>query len=152
MGNRLFSFGSVRFYGKMQKSPEGYVLSAAHILHAVASCPAPERMATLRKGPLTARLDAYLSDHFTQKPGPDTTARTPDIGRTQLYTVSNSRAAAERISASALCVSLWQKGCSPSERTCLLRKSLLSAALRNITASAPYLRARPALPRTHTGE
>ncbi len=75
---------------RSQPIPEGYVLSAAHILHAVASCLTLERMATLREEPLAARLDAYLSVHFTQRPDSDTIARALGIGRTQLYAVSNS--------------------------------------------------------------
>ncbi len=67
---------------------QSYVRSAAQILNAVASYLILERMATLREDPLAARLDAYLTAHFTEKLNAAAIARTLGIGRTQLYELS----------------------------------------------------------------
>ena len=67
---------------------QSYVRSAAQILNAVASYLILERMATLREDPLAARLDAYLTAHFTEKLNAAGIARTLGIGRTQLYELS----------------------------------------------------------------
>ncbi|MBO4356335.1 MAG: PocR ligand-binding domain-containing protein [Clostridia bacterium] len=42
---------------------ENYIRSAAHILHAVASCLIMERMAVLKEDMLAVRLDAYIAAH-----------------------------------------------------------------------------------------
>lgn len=65
-----------------------YVQSATQILHAVASYLILERMATLREDKLAVRLDAYVSQHFTEDlKVPQICARL-EIGRTQLYKLS----------------------------------------------------------------
>lgn len=67
---------------------EGYIRSAAHILHAVASYLVLERMATLKEGLLPARLDAYLSAHFTERINAVSISEHLGIGKTQLYELS----------------------------------------------------------------
>lgn len=65
-----------------------YVRSATQILLAVASYLVMERMATLQTDHLAARIDEYLSLHFTER------LKAPDlcqhfrIGKTQLYQLS----------------------------------------------------------------
>lgn len=65
-----------------------YVQSATQILHAVASYLILERMATLREDMLAVRLDAYLSQHFTEELKVPQICAHLEIGRTQLYKLS----------------------------------------------------------------
>lgn len=67
---------------------DSYVRSAAHILHAVASYLILERMATLKEDMLAARLDAYLSAHFTEHLNAVQISEDMGIGKTQLYELS----------------------------------------------------------------
>ncbi len=64
---------------------EAYVRSAAKILHAVASYLILERMATLKEDLLPAQLDAYLSEHFTERINAVSISEHLGIGKTQLY-------------------------------------------------------------------
>lgn len=64
---------------------EDYVRSAARILHATASYLILERMATLREDSDAARLDAYLSAHFTQPLPAETVCEALSLSRSQLY-------------------------------------------------------------------
>lgn len=68
-----------------QPIDEGYIRSAAQILHAVASYLILERMATLKEGLLPAQLDAYLSAHYTEKINAAMISEHLGIGKTQLY-------------------------------------------------------------------
>jgi len=68
--------------------PEAYVRSAAHILHAVASYLIMERMASLKEDLLAARLDAFVSAHYTEKLTASSLCRSLGIGKTQLYQLS----------------------------------------------------------------
>ena len=79
---------------------EDYVRSAAHILRAVAATLISERMATLKEDVLAARLDAYLSEHFTEKLSAVSIAKALGIGKTQLYELSHrlyDKGSAERV-------------------------------------------------------
>ena len=66
-----------------------YIKSAARILHATASYLVMEKLASLREDSAAAKLDAYLSAHFTEPITVDTICRTLDIGRSRLYKLSN---------------------------------------------------------------
>ena len=68
---------------------EHYVRSAAHILHAVASYLILERMASLQEDLLAARLDTYISGHFTEHLNAAKLAGILGIGKTQLYELSH---------------------------------------------------------------
>lgn len=67
---------------------EEYVRSAAHILHAVALFLIMERMAALKEDLLEARLDAYISDHYTEPLNAARLAGAMNIGKTQLYALT----------------------------------------------------------------
>ena len=64
---------------------EDYIRSAAQILRAVASYLILERMATLKEDLLPAQLDAYLSEHFTERINAVSISKHLGIGKTQLY-------------------------------------------------------------------
>lgn len=66
-----------------------YIRSAARILHATASYLVMEKLASLQEDSAAAKLDAYLSSHFTEPITVDTLCRTLDIGRSRLYKLSN---------------------------------------------------------------
>lgn len=66
-----------------------YIQSAARILHATASYLVMEKLASLREDSAAAKLDAYLSAHFTEPVTTETLCRTLDIGRSRLYKLSN---------------------------------------------------------------
>ena len=67
---------------------EGYVRSAAHILYAVASYLILDRMAVLNDEMLAARLDSYISAHFTEHINAEGLSEILGIGKTQLYAIS----------------------------------------------------------------
>ena len=67
---------------------ESTILSASHILHAVASYLIMERMAGLQEDKLAARLDAYLSAHYTEELNAASICKEMNIGKTQLYKLS----------------------------------------------------------------
>lgn len=67
---------------------ETHIRSAATILHAVASYLIMERMATLNEDVLAARLNSYLSAHYTEKLRAETIADYLGVGKTQLYDLS----------------------------------------------------------------
>ncbi len=66
-----------------------YIRSAARILHATASHLVQERMATLQEDSTAARLDAYLSTHYTEPVTPQLLCRELGIGRSKLYRLSD---------------------------------------------------------------
>lgn len=70
-----------------QVEPE-YVRSATQILLAVASYLVMERMATLQTDQLAVRIDEYLSAHFTQRMRASDLCQQFQIGKTQLYKLS----------------------------------------------------------------
>lgn len=70
-----------------QVSPD-YIRSAARILHATASYMVLERMATLKEDSAASRLDAYLSEHYTQPITAELLCQKLNIGRTRLYKLS----------------------------------------------------------------
>ena len=65
-----------------------YVLSATQILLAVASYLVMERMATLQTDRLAVQIDEYLSAHFTERLRAPDLCRHFQIGKTQLYKLS----------------------------------------------------------------
>lgn len=66
-----------------------YIHSAARILHATASHLVQERMATLQEDSTAARLDAYLSAHYTEGFTSQDLCQRLNIGRSKLYKLSN---------------------------------------------------------------
>lgn len=65
-----------------------YIQSAARILHATASHLVQERMATLQEDSTAARLDAYLSSHYTESITSQSLCRELKLGRSKLYKLS----------------------------------------------------------------
>ena len=66
-----------------------YIRSAARILHATASHLVQERMATIQEDSPAARLDAYLSAHYTETVTPQILCRELGIGRSRLYRLAD---------------------------------------------------------------
>lgn len=64
------------------------ILSASHILQAVASYLCMDRLITLRQQNLPARIDEYLSQHFTEDIDAATLCDTFGIGKTTLYEIA----------------------------------------------------------------
>lgn len=67
---------------------ESYIRSAAQILHAVASYLILERMAAPKEEQLAVRLDAYVNEHYTEKLSAAKIAQDLNVGKTQLYELS----------------------------------------------------------------
>lgn len=67
---------------------KGYIDSAARILHATASYLILEQMATLQADSDAARLDAFLSAHFTENLSANTICEKLNLGRSKLYKLS----------------------------------------------------------------
>ena len=65
-----------------------YLLSAAHIMDAVASFLVMQRMAILKPDSVEMQLDRYLTEHFTQDIPVSTLCRRFGIGKTALYQLS----------------------------------------------------------------
>ena len=65
-----------------------YVLSATHILHAVASYLILEQMVTLREDRLAVRLNAYINAHYTEPLKAADLYQKLGIGKTLLYEIS----------------------------------------------------------------
>lgn len=74
--------------GSCTQVSRDYIRSAARILHATASHLVQERMATVREDGIAARLDAYLSAHYTETVTPQTLCSVLGIGRSKLYRLS----------------------------------------------------------------
>ena len=75
--------------GSCTQVSRDYIRSAARILHATASHLVQERMATLQEDTTAARLDAYLSAHYTEALTSQSLCRTLTIGRSKLYKLSD---------------------------------------------------------------
>lgn len=69
----------------MPRRDADYIKSAARILHATASYLALERVAVLREDSAAARLDEYLSVHFTEALDTQSICQALDLGRTRLF-------------------------------------------------------------------
>ena len=67
---------------------ETYILSAAHVLEALAGYLCMDRMITLKQQPLQVQIDEYISAHFTEDIDADALCRRFSIGRTALYEFS----------------------------------------------------------------
>lgn len=65
-----------------------YIVSASHILQAVASFSCLERMVSLRQQDLPVQIDEYISGHFAEGLDAQTLCRQFHISRTQLYEIS----------------------------------------------------------------
>ena len=75
------------------KSPiisEEFILSAAHILKAVASFLCLERMAVLRRKELPVEIDEYITSHFTDNINVQTICSQFNIGKTRLYEIATA--------------------------------------------------------------
>ena len=70
---------------EMQEVRESYILSAAHVLEAVASFLCMERMITLQRQTLQVEIDEYISAHFHEEISVDALCRHFGVGRTTLY-------------------------------------------------------------------
>lgn len=64
-----------------------YILSAAHILHAVASLLVMERMAVLKQDGIEVQLERYLTENFTKPIEAKTLCDHFHIGKTKLYEI-----------------------------------------------------------------
>ena len=73
---------------KLPDISEDYILSAAHILEAVASYLCLDKMITLKQQGLQAQIDKYITEHFTEDISVDTICKQFNIGRTALYEFS----------------------------------------------------------------
>lgn len=69
----------------MPRLDADYIKSAARILHATASYLALERMAVLREDSAVARLDEYLSSHFSEPLDTRHICQALHLGRTRLF-------------------------------------------------------------------
>lgn len=67
---------------------ESYILSAASLLHAVASYLCMERMILLRQNALPMRLDSYIQEHLSQPLTAEHLCAHLQIGKTSLYELS----------------------------------------------------------------
>lgn len=65
-----------------------YILSASHILQAVASYLCLERMVTLHQQELPFQIDAYINKHYTEEINVHTLCTQFQIGKTSLYEFS----------------------------------------------------------------
>lgn len=65
-----------------------YIQSAARILQATAAHLIRERMATLQEDSAAARLNAFLSAHYTEDLTPQSLCRQLGLGRSKLYKLS----------------------------------------------------------------
>lgn len=74
-----------RLISEMRPMQETYILSAAHVMEAVASFLCLEHMITLKKQPLQIEIDDYISQHFAEDISVDALCRRFAIGRTALY-------------------------------------------------------------------
>lgn len=74
--------------GGLPSVEEGYILSAAHILDAVAAYLYLDRMVTLKQQTLQFQIDQYISENFTRNIGAGDICERFHIGRTALYEFS----------------------------------------------------------------
>ncbi len=74
-----------RACGSCTQVSRSYIRSAARILHATASHLVQQRMATLQEDSTAARLDAYLSSHYTEPITAESLCRELKLGRSKLY-------------------------------------------------------------------
>ena len=65
-----------------------YIRSAARVLHMTASYLVMERMATLQEDTTAAKLDAYLSEHYTDPVTAEYLCDVLNIGRSKLFKLS----------------------------------------------------------------
>ena len=65
-----------------------YIRSAARVLHMTASYLVMERMATLQEDTTAAKLDSYLSEHYTEPMTAEHLCDVLNIGRSKLFKLS----------------------------------------------------------------
>lgn len=68
---------------------ENYIVSASHILQAVASFLCMERMITLRQKDLPVQIDEYIMAHYTEDIDVNSICGHFQIGKTNLYEIAN---------------------------------------------------------------
>lgn len=68
---------------------EEYILSASHILQAVASYLCMERMVTLRQKDLPVQIDEYIMQHYTEDIDVKSICEHFNIGKTTLYELAS---------------------------------------------------------------
>ena len=73
---------------ELPDTSEDYILSAVHILEAVASYLCLDKMITLKQQGLHVQIDKYIAEHFTEDIGADAICQRFNIGRTALYEFS----------------------------------------------------------------
>lgn len=71
--------------GDLSLTDRSYILAASHILQSVAAYLCLDRMITLRQQDTITRLDAYLSEHFTEDIDTAFLCEHFQIGKTTLY-------------------------------------------------------------------
>ena len=74
-----------RLVDALPDTEETYILSAAHVLEALASYLCMDRMIMLKQQALQVQIDEYISRHFTEDISADSLCRRFSIGRTALY-------------------------------------------------------------------
>lgn len=74
--------------GDLPRISHEYIRSAARVLHMTASFLVMERMATLREDTTAAKLDAYISEHYTQSVTAEHLCEKLGVGRSKLYKLS----------------------------------------------------------------
>ena len=67
---------------------EDYIVSASHIMNAVASFLCLDRMVSLRQQELPVQIDQYIQEHYTEKMDAVSIARHFDIGKTKIYEIA----------------------------------------------------------------
>lgn len=67
---------------------DDYILSAANLLHAIASYLCIDRMATLKYENLPVQIDNYIQEHLTEDINVKTICKHFGIGKTQLYEIA----------------------------------------------------------------
>ena len=77
-----------RYVADLPDTDETYILSAAHVLEAVASFLCMDRMIMLKQHGLQVQIDEYIAQHFTEDISIDSLCRHFGIGRTALYEFS----------------------------------------------------------------
>ena len=77
-----------KYVAELPITQRDYILSASHILQAVASYLCMDRMVMLHRQDLPARVDEYVSAHYTEDLSAEALCEHFGIGRTQLYRIA----------------------------------------------------------------
>ena len=68
--------------------PNDYIISATHILRAVASFLCLDRMVSLHQQELPVQIDEYIQSHYTEQINAISICNEFQIGKTQLYEIA----------------------------------------------------------------